>query len=129
MINNADLYRNYNQSDDTCSLDYSVSKYGFPNATTIWDAPAGKHFLEWNTSRNGSGTSVQVGGDGNADVPYYAIWELDPVDYITTNIELTSIADAIRGKTGDSEMLSYPNDFVEAINSLEAGISANGVSF
>ncbi len=39
--------------------------------------------------------------------------------YRTTDTELTSIADAIRTKTGDSSPLVYPTGFVSAINQLE----------
>jgi hypothetical protein len=39
--------------------------------------------------------------------------------YITTGEELTSIANAIRAKTGENSPLVYPNGFVNAINGME----------
>lgn len=41
--------------------------------------------------------------------------------YTTTDTELTSIADAIREKTGDSDTLEYPTEFVSAIRSIPTG--------
>lgn len=42
-------------------------------------------------------------------------------DYLTTDTELTSIADAIRTKGGTSESLEYPTDFVSAIENIQSG--------
>ena len=40
------------------------------------------------------------------------------IRYVTTNQELTSIADAIRTKGGTSETLNYPSGFVSAIDNI-----------
>lgn len=42
-------------------------------------------------------------------------------DYLTTDTELTAIADAIRTKGGTSASLTYPNGFVSAINAIPTG--------
>ena len=42
-------------------------------------------------------------------------------DYLTTDTELTSIADAIRTKGGTSAALTYPADFISAINAITTG--------
>lgn len=42
-------------------------------------------------------------------------------DYLVTDTELTSIADAIRTKGGTSANLSFPTEFVSAINAIETG--------
>lgn len=42
-------------------------------------------------------------------------------DYITNTEELTSIANAIRGKTGKTASLEYPAEFVSEINSISSG--------
>lgn len=42
-------------------------------------------------------------------------------DYLTTDTELTSIADAIRTKGGTSASLTYPSGFVQAINDISTG--------
>ena len=42
-------------------------------------------------------------------------------DYLTTDTELTSVADAIRTKGGTSFPLVYPNGFVSAIEEISTG--------
>ncbi len=42
-------------------------------------------------------------------------------DYLTTDTELTSIANAIRSKGGTSARLSFPAGFVSAINAISTG--------
>lgn len=43
-------------------------------------------------------------------------------DYLTTDTELTSIADAIRTKGGTSASLAYPAGFISAINAIKSGL-------
>lgn len=40
-------------------------------------------------------------------------------DYLTTDSELTSIANAIRTKGGTSAALAYPTEFIQAIEAIE----------
>lgn len=42
-------------------------------------------------------------------------------DYLTTDTELTSVADAIREKGGTSEALTWPTGYVDAIGAIESG--------
>lgn len=42
-------------------------------------------------------------------------------NYLTTDTELTSIADAIRTKGGTTAQLTYPTGFVSAINDIQTG--------
>ena len=42
-------------------------------------------------------------------------------DYLVTDTELTSIADAIRTKGGTSAALTFPAGFVSAVNDIPAG--------
>lgn len=42
-------------------------------------------------------------------------------DYLVTDAELTAIADAIRTKGGTSTSLSFPTEFVSAINAISGG--------
>lgn len=51
------------------------------------------------------------------------------MDYIVTDTELTSIADAIRQKGGTSLPLSYPNDFINAINAIPTASGADIPTF
>ena len=53
-------------------------------------------------------------------------------DYLTTDTELTSIANAIRTKGETSASLIYPSGFISAIEAIQTGpnaISADGVYF
>lgn len=45
------------------------------------------------------------------------------MDYLVTDTELTSVADAIRTKGGTSANLSFPTEFVSAINDISTGAS------
>lgn len=47
-------------------------------------------------------------------------------DYLVTDTELTSIADAIRAKGGTSASLVYPSGFVSAINDIPTGTEPSG---
>ena len=51
--------------------------------------------------------------------------ELLMADYLTTDTELTSVADAIRTKGGTSASLAYPAGFVNAINAIPTGGGAS----
>lgn len=42
-------------------------------------------------------------------------------NYTVTDLELTSIANAIRTKGGTSASLAFPSEFVSAINDISAG--------
>ena len=46
-------------------------------------------------------------------------------NYIVTDTELTSIADAIRTKGGTQGSLTFPNGFVTAIGNISGGGNAN----
>ena len=47
-------------------------------------------------------------------------------EYITTDTELTNVANAIRSKGGTSASLVYPNGFVNAINDIDTGVDLSG---
>lgn len=49
-------------------------------------------------------------------------------DYLTNTTELTAVADAIRGKTGDSGNLIFPNGFVSAIEEISGGSSSYNIT-
>jgi len=49
-------------------------------------------------------------------------------DYLTTDTELTSVANAIRTKGGTSSSLVYPTGFVSAINAIPTGGGGTDVS-
>ena len=40
-------------------------------------------------------------------------------EYLVTDADLTTVADAIRAKTGSSEQLVFPNGFSEAVNNIK----------
>ena len=52
--------------------------------------------------------------------------------YLVLESELTSVADAIRTKSGTNEDLTFPNEFISAIENIEEGVNApdaTGVEF
>lgn len=42
-------------------------------------------------------------------------------DYLVTDNELTSVADAIRAKGGTTEKLAFPTEFISAVESIPSG--------
>lgn len=42
-------------------------------------------------------------------------------NYLTTDTELTSVANAIRTKGGTNALLTWPNGFVDAISNISTG--------
>ena len=117
-------WRNYDSSDTTTTSSgrYTTSD-PIPTIDAIgWTAPSGYQFKEWNTARDGSGTSFQPGDTAPSnDSNKYAIWEPIPIPYLVTSTDLTSIADAIRTKGGTSAALEWPDGFVDAINAIGGG--------
>lgn len=47
--------------------------------------------------------------------------DISDTKYLTNVAELTAIANAIRAKGGTTEQLVYPDGFISAINSIQAG--------
>lgn len=124
------LYRNYNSSDDTFYNGYKAHQ-PLPDAETLGWSRDGYVMTEWNSNRDGTGDSYAVGISPVVDGPIsatalYAIWELDTINYLTTNKELISIANAIRAKGGTSAQLSFPTEFVSAIQAIQTGITPTG---
>lgn len=50
-------------------------------------------------------------------------------DYLVTDTELTSVANAIRTKGGTSANLSFPTEFVSAINDIPTGSQPTGIKY
>lgn len=44
------------------------------------------------------------------------------MNYLTTDTDLTAVADAIREKGGTSASLSFPDGFVNAIMTISGGV-------
>ena len=44
-------------------------------------------------------------------------------EYLTNTTDLTLVADAIRTKGGRTELLTYPDEFVTAIQAIQTGIA------
>lgn len=47
-------------------------------------------------------------------------------DYLTTDTDLTSVADAIRAKGGTSAALEWPSGYVDAVDAIQTGITPTG---
>lgn len=112
-------FRNYNSSDSEFADGTSYDTFQAPSVFG-WGAPSGKLFKEWNDRTDGTGTSYQVGDavPSGQSLGIYAIWQDDTRTFIVSGGELSTIAGAIRARTGDSSLLEYPNDFVSAISAL-----------
>lgn len=96
----------------------------FPDPAADFGWPVqGKTFKGWNTESDGSGTFYYTGDTiwESAGRTFYAIWEAPVTMYLTTDRDLTSIANAIRTKGGTSSPLEFPNGFVDAIDAIQTG--------
>lgn len=118
------LYRNYTASDTVVeTYKQTRSSLTAPEPETLgWVAQSGYTFKEWNSSRDGTGIHRDP-GNAITSGSWFAIWEADPVPYLTTDVELTSVADAIRSKGGTSSPLVYPSGFVSAVNAIPTSAS------
>ena len=114
-----------NDGSDTFR-DYSSGNASFPTIDYFGWSREGYNFLYWNFASDGSGTTYYADAPipeslrGGSE-PFYAIWEaVSPsvTYYKTSSTDLTSVADAIRAKSGTSASLVYPNGFVSAIEDI-----------
>lgn len=124
------LFRNYSDDD---SIYKTISYEAQPTLPNIFQieiaAPVGKEFKEWNDQKDGNGDSYSVGDSATVGKAYYAIWQnATVVDYLTNNVELGSIANAIRSKGGTYATLTYPDDFVDAINAIVLGVDVSSTT-
>ena len=60
-----------------------------------------------------------------ADVTITAVFEKKPIYGLVTDKQITSIADAIRAKTGSNQQLEFPDEFIEAIEEIQTGSSSD----
>lgn len=91
-----------------------------PAADFGWSVQ-GKTFKGWNTESDGSGTFYYTGDTIFTGTTFYAIWEAPVITYLTTDRDLTSIANAIRTKGGTSAQLAFPAGFVSAVEAIPTG--------
>ena len=114
----------YLNDGSTTSATYSSTNSSYPTIDYFGWSRDGYNFLYWNTASDGSGTTYYAGGPLNknlGEAPIYAIWEaVAPITeyYKVSSADLTSVADAIRAKSGTSEPLIYPDGFVSAIENI-----------
>lgn len=74
-------------------------------------------FIAWNTARDGSGTNYAPGDTISSNTTLYAVWRLSNT-YTVKEDQLIDIADTIRMKTGKTDALSFPDDFISEIRTL-----------
>ncbi len=119
--------RNYTEDDDAYYAFDTDFVPTLPDPDDIgWPAPSGKTFREWNSLRDGTGTISGIGDTPAAFAEYYAVWQdAVTVEYLTTNHELKSVADAIRSKGGTPSSLVYPSGFVSAIGAIRTGVDVS----
>lgn len=89
-----------------------------------WTYP-GHCFLGFSTTQGATApdATMEVGDTltytTNVSLALYSVGI--PVPYLTTDGELTSVANAIRVKGGTSAELEYPSEFISAIQAIETG--------
>lgn len=106
----------YNSTNGTMGKDASFAYYG---STLVWDSDNGWVDEAYRTIEivfydSTYQNTLEAWLNANA----VEVVPVDPVDYLTTDVEITSIADAIRSKGGTSSSLVYPTGFVTAINAI-----------
>ena len=118
-------YRNYDANDTVSVKGAHPAGQPLVDIESLgWVPEDGMRFREWNSARDGSGTGFQPGDYDTMDFgDHYAIWEEIPeeIPYLTTSLELASVADAIRARGGTSASLVYPSGFVSAIAAIPGG--------
>ena len=95
-----------------------------PAADFGWSVQ-GKTFKGWNKESDGSGTFYYTGDTILTGTTFYAIWEAPVITYLTTDRDLTSVANAIRAKSGGSADLAFPAGFVSEIGNIPSGGGGN----
>ena len=117
-------YRNRNENDDADLLSYAfnppitVQSLAYVDYNSTYDFSNGwKGLTCWNTERDGSGTSYYPGDTLDTSTSLYAIWH-DPHTVTVKDTMLTAIAETIRMKTGKTDALSFPDDFISEIGTL-----------
>ena len=122
------IYRNLNDSDMVVNTNYTPGTSTFPTIDVLGWSKDGYQFKEYNLSRDGTRTSYHPGENISTSQNIYVIWEEipKPTRYIVEASELTSIADTIRTKSGQSGSLSFPNGFNMAINNISGSNSGSG---
>lgn len=116
------LYKNDGTST-SYTITYVEPMTTAPSASDLGWSRDGYEFVNWNTQANGSGDAVEVEeyimmypGD------LYAIWqEILPDEYLVDASDMTSVANAIRAKSGGSSPLSFPTGFVSEIGNIPTG--------
>jgi hypothetical protein len=101
-------------------------KSGGMSATKTWTYEGTDTFLGFSTT---SGSSVATYQDGDtlsvdnlsANLNLYSVTKNDNETYLTNDIDLASVANAIRTKGNIGASLAYPTGYVNAINALPTG--------
>ena len=107
---------------------YAVGKYGAGvkyNSTPIWINESGITPGDYWVSDAYRTITINTISSYETELETWlnsnAVQQVETVEYLTTNQELTTIANAIRTKGGTSASLVYPTGFVSAINSISTG--------
>lgn len=84
-------HRNYNASDNTYVQNGSAGNVVLSPSDVGFTAQTGYEFVEWNSSRDGSGTTIPVGETSFTD-NLYAIWREEAADNVTISYKGSTIA-------------------------------------
>lgn len=117
----------------------SISSYNYMFANTgisITTTSDSTHVNQFRIPAQGTGSPSNTtataqmfyGNTGSVVSPsintiYYANVDIidSAIKYMVTKSELSSIANAIRGKTGNNIPLTYPDDFISELNNIQPG--------
>lgn len=111
------IYRNQSLEDTTTNVNYRENQTA-PSIDMLGWSYSGHVFVEYNTARDGSGTSIAPGDSLNLLSSIYVIWRESSVLYAVDSADLISIASAIRTKGNTSANLAFPSGFITAIQEL-----------
>lgn len=121
------IYRNYNSTDTTSQ---GLTIFELPQPPASWERE-GYFFKEWNTSRDGSGTSYQP-GDG---IPFsgeaYAIWYGDYIEAVKDSSGIEHpIKDIISGYITSSDIpITIIEGTLNLVGSAITGITLTNITY
>lgn len=104
-------WRNWDSSDNTNTNNGSVGGVILTASEVGFSAPTGKEFVNWNTARDGSGTTVEAGVVSYLDVYLYAIWQ-----------EIVDVTITYQGNTIATMSASGTKTLLTAANYCESDI-------
>lgn len=111
-------------TDYVITITATGANYSYPSASP-WVYSGTGTFLGFSTTQGAttpdSGKAVGDNYTVTVSITLYSVVQVVAVPYLTTDQELTSVANAIRTKGGTSAALEYPAEFISAIGAIQTG--------